>query len=239
MTLPRYSVLATVLMLALAVETAAQHSPARIQFATQYVAATSNTDGVTDAAGYGLAMSADWRPTRLFGGVVQVGFDRIGITQVEPVERWDWAYWNRYYGPETRDLIERPEFEAVQDPVQEVLIVGAAVMPAVNLGVGALDVQLAVGASIGYYSRRLRLEENWTRHYPEIEYDFSMQFRNYAEDKTGVVYGADARLGAGYRLSRIVTLGGAMTYRHLLDDSSGDLPLNDFIALQLGIAFKY
>jgi hypothetical protein len=217
----------------------AQQSPARIQFATQYTTAGSLDDAVTSAMGFGFVMLADWRPTRFVGAVVQIGLDRLDIAQDDVIPRWDWAYWERYYQRESSDLLDLPTYEAQQIPVQEALMVGAAVMPALNLERGALTVQLAGGPSITYYSRRLYLDEEWTRHYPEIDFSFGMHFRNYAEDKTGYEFGADARFGAGYRVSRIVTLMAGLNYRHLFADDATQLPLNDFVALQLGVAFKY
>jgi hypothetical protein len=236
--------LATLLMCGLIVigpvgDVLAQHSPARIQFTTQYTMASSLDDAVTSANGLGFGMMADWRPTRFVGAIVHVGLDRLDIAQDDAIPRWDWAYWERYYQRESSDLLDLPTFEAQQIPVQEALMVGAALMPAFNLERGALSVQLAAGPSITYYSRRLYLDEEWTRHYPEIDYSFDMHFRNYAEDKTGYELGADARLGAGYRVSRIVTLTAGLSYRHLFADDASQLPLNDFAALQLGVAFKY
>lgn len=227
------------LMFLLSLPALGQTPPARVMISGQYAWAVTSHDGVTGADGPGIDIHAEYRRPGIIGLGLSIGYARIGISQDAPIDRWNWPYWEIYYGHESQQLRDQPDFEAVQTPVQRALVLSGALLPSLNFQAGALGLQLAAGPSAVYYSRRLYLDEHWSRYYPEVDYTFDMRFRNYAEDKNGLEVGADVRLTAFYRLSSLVHVTVGAHYRRLFRDASSDFPMSDLLAGRLGLAFTY
>lgn len=221
------------------VDTSAQIIPSRLDVAGSYLFAGSMSDGVTRSSGPGVAVSLDFQPTRIFGVAIGAQLHRLAITQNEAIDRWDWAYWELEWRNQSQILLRSPDYTAEQIPVQNATMMSGSLMPSLSVGGGRVDARIAAGPSLTYFARSLYLDEHWSRYYPESDHTVDMAFRTYAEDKTGYEIGVDARVSADYRLSSLFALSAGVHYRRFLSDDGARLPLNDFVALQLALAFRY
>lgn len=212
--------------------------PDRIEVNGHYLMAGSMRDAVSKSSGPGTSAVIHFRAPGALGIAVAAGLHRLDIDQREAIERWDWGYWELQWENETDILLRSPDYEARQVPVQSAVLISGALMPTLNLDHGRITAQLAVGPSVTYFARRLYLDEQWQRYYPDADHTFEIAFRNYAEDRTGAEIGGDARVSAAYRVSSLFDLTAGIYYRRLFRESA-QLPLNDFIGAQLGLAFTY
>lgn len=225
--------------IALPRDAAAQMIVESIEVSGQYMFAGRQENGVTSSYGPGGMALVQLRPVGPVGLAVAAGVHRVGIEQDQVIDRWNWGYWELQWRRESELQLSDPDFSAERIPVQDALMVSGALMPTFRLGSGRLSTRLAAGPSITYFARRLYLDEHWQRYYPEADESFDMQFRTYAEDKTGFEVGADARLSGIYRLTDAFDVTAGLHYRRLFKETGSELPLNDFVALQLGLAFTY
>lgn len=237
----RVSYLLTIIFLWMGwgVEAHAQVSPHRLDVSGSYIFAGSMHDGVTNSSGPGIAVALDFRPARFLGIAFGVQLHRMGIDQDQPIDRWDWGYWELEWQNQSDILLRSPDYSAEQIPVQNVTMISGGIMPSIGFGSGRIEARLAAGPSITYFARSLYLDEHWSRYYPEADHTFEMSFRNYAEDKTGYEMGIDARISADYRISSLLGISTGVQYRRLLNIDTERLPLNDLVAVQVALAFRY
>ncbi len=217
----------------------AQFMPDRIEISGSYLFAGSMSDGVTSSSGPGTALSLEFQPMRILGVAVGAQLHRIGITQDDAVDRWNWGYWELEWRNQSEILLRSPDYSAEQTPVQHATLISGSLMPMLSVGSGQIRARIAAGPSVTYFARSLYLDEHWTRYYPESDHTVEMSFRNYAEDKTGYEFGADAKISADYHLSSLLGVTAGVHYRRLFHDGSAYFPLNDLVAIHLALAFKY
>jgi hypothetical protein len=204
-----------------------------------YSRAFAFADGASWATGPSAAARAHAPIYRGLGVSARFGLDRLRVHQHEPIQRWDWAYWEVLWATWSEIYRSNPNMEGDFRPVQNANLVSAAIGPSFTLGAGRFDATLWAAPSLTYYTRTLYNEETWSRYYPSIEHTFSYTIRNYAPDKTGTVLGAEAGLNARYQLVPWLSLGGGVSFRRLQLEATPELPLNDVISLDLGFSVTY
>lgn len=210
-----------------------------VQLSGSYTHAFAMYDSTEAASGAGIAARVTAPLVGPLGVSARVGLDRLGIDQRSAIEQWNWGYWDVLWGTWSQIYQNRDDIDAAFQPVQNALLLNAAVAPSLTLGSSSRSVTAWAGPSLTYFARRLYNRETWERDYPTIDHQFEYTLRNYAPDKTGFAFGVDAGLSARQKLSSWLDLAGSVSYRRIQFDTSTDLPFDDMLSVDVGVALRY
>ena len=193
-----------------------------------------------DGTGLGLELQgklASWLTI-----VLSTAYSDLTIEQNDAVEQWDWPFWNRFYRNYTQSLVTQDtNYAVVMTPNQNIYMIPVIL----NLkGYYPLKKRflsfLGIGAGIVFYERNLRLNERWSKYFPEIDYTFEYQYDNHAHVKKGQVFRVDLSVGSEYRFAEHFALSGGVVYQHyLVTKRERDFPLKSLVQALLGLVFYY
>jgi len=169
-------------------------------------------------------------------------YSDLTIEQNDPVEQWNWPFWNRFYRNYTRSLVTQDtNYAVVMTPNQHIYMI-----PVVLTVKGYYPLKkrfipfLGIGAGIVFYERNLRLNERWSKYFPEIDYTFEYQYDNHAHVKKGQVFRIDLSLGSEYRFAEHFALSGGVIYQYyLVPEREPDFPLKSLFKARLGLVLYY
>ncbi len=166
----------------------------------------------------------------------------LTIDQDDPVEQWNWPFWQRFYRNYVRNLVNSdPNYSVVLTPMQNMYMIPVVV--AVN---GFLPVNdwispfISLGGGMVFYERNLRLNEAWTKYFPEIDNYFNYEYDNHAGSKKGQAWLARIAVGAEFHIWESFGLSTDLAYTHyFLQQHDTFFPLRSDLSVRAGIVFYY
>ncbi|MDP2301603.1 MAG: hypothetical protein Q8N03_04140, partial [Ignavibacteria bacterium] len=183
---------------------------------------------VTKADAVGGTLKVDFKMIENFSISIIGGYQLYSVQQDSGLIQWKWNFWdNRYRGNVNADLTDstlKAKFNSIQkmDLIPIILTVNGDFIFFENL-----FVQPSIGGGIIFYTRRMFLEEEWSKYYEQIGYVFQYKFRNFAPPKQGnpfVIYGG---INLGYILTESFRLDAGFNYTHVLE-TKGKLGYDNF-----------
>jgi hypothetical protein len=104
-----------------------------------------------------------------------------------------------------------------------------------------LELLPGVGGGVAFFARRLYADETWTKQFPQSNYTFTYNLRNFAPDKKGSAWFVCVTCDAIYSISKDVSARGGVHYRQYVTAVSdgGEFPFTNAIGLTLGLSFHY
>jgi hypothetical protein len=193
---------------------------------------------VESGNGFTLGSQLAYTATSNFNIHFDVSYDYTALTQSDVLDEWNWDYWEETYIPflpavnleEVNRTLRYDDGErsAVFNPEQNLkelkLALGAAYHMSLSDNFSGF-LQFDFGAS--YYTRELRMIENWTRRFelPETnpdgsldttQYNYSYDLLHFAPAKTGWRLFIAPVVGVTYNLSDVVDLFAETKYVYYL-----------------------
>ncbi|MGE5435611.1 MAG: hypothetical protein ACM3O3_00160, partial [Syntrophothermus sp.] len=118
---------------------------------------------------------------------VGLGYELYSLGQDNAVKQWNWKFYDtRYKGNVSSDTAADPSLNALLNPVQKMSIIPLQLT--INFEWNVYDniyLKPYAGGGVMFYTRKLYLEEYWSKYYASEDYLFDYSYRNFAQDKTG------------------------------------------------------
>lgn len=201
-----------------------------------------NTKQLKSIAGWEAITQLQFEINDHLAMVLQGGYGDLTIDQNDAVEQWNWPFWERFYGNYIRSLVSQDSNYAVElTPIQHLYIIPVELTIKLAYSITAgLRPFLKFGGGVVFYERHLRLNEKWTKYFPEIDYYFDYQYDNHADAKRGQKYYLNLTLGSDYQFSKHFGLYLDLNYRYFLDmKAENRFPLFSSLCTNLGFIFYY
>ncbi|MCU0453335.1 MAG: hypothetical protein MUE68_06725 [Bacteroidetes bacterium] len=231
------------LMSILAVTSAASQVEA-VHVTGGYVQSISERIRVREA--HGLTTGVDLR-IGLVGDLslsVGLGYERYEVDQDSALEKWNWIFWNDRYAGLVRSIVRGPDSSIIRSslvPNQRMQAFPITLALSYPIALGE-DVSIvpSLGGGVIFYSRKIYLQETWTRYFASVDHTFGYTFEQFSNPKEGNPFFAMAsvdvsvrvsellRIRAGGRLVQIIPTEGSMGY----DEVPFDRSLTGRIALE-------
>jgi len=212
---------------------------------SSYSVALDKRLGVTSADALGGGVKVKLPLAHGLSFFISGGYELFSISQENGLEKWGWFFWDDRYS-------SKIEADLSADPNLAVEIVTIQKMDLIPIMIGFnyeieilkdLSILPSAGAGILFFTRRLFIEENWSKTFNQINYVFQYSYRNFAPKK----YGNPAVLNGGIDLKygvleNLVLLGG-LHYLHVLDTEGRlgyeNFPFGSGLDMKLGLTFIY
>jgi hypothetical protein len=176
---------------------------------------------------------------------VNTGYSSYAIDQTDQLNRWGWNFWNeRYYTKIQSDMRADPSLSVQIGSVQTMDAIPALITLEYAQAIGE-DILLTpnVGGGILFYTRKLYVDEKWTKVFPSANYSFTYSFRNFAPEKKENIPFAALGCDVRYQAFADVSIHAGVQYNHYnplsIVSGYGSFPLeNDFTGM-IGLTFLY
>lgn len=217
-----------------------------INLFTDYSVGVTKRLSVTEADALGGGVGVYFKVFDYLTVGVVGSFKMFSINQDSALTQWDWYFWDvRYRGSVQADLADSAlALSATFNPIQKMdfLPIMLTFKSSFNLFEN-FSASPVIGGGIVFYTRRLYLEEDWTRKFDAIDYTFSYKYRNFADDKTGNPFFIMGGLNITYRLGEVVSISTDFNYNHIIKTEGkfgyDQLPFSDSYSIKLGLNFLY
>lgn len=215
-----------------------------ISLSGDYSISGSKRLAVTKADAVGGALKIDYKLLDNLSVSLIGGYQLFSVQQDSGLIQWKWDFWdNRYRGNVNADLTDTTLRATIQS-IQKMDVIPLIVTVNGDFTFGEkFFVQPSIGGGILFYSRRMFLEEEWSKKYEQIGYVFQYKFRNFAPSKNGnplVVYGG---INLGYHLNDAFRIDASINYTQILKTEGkfgyDNFIFKNYISTKLGITFQY
>lgn len=217
-----------------------------IQIFTDYTQSGAKRLAVTRADAVGGGVGVYFTVSDFLTLGVVGGYQLYSINQDSALTQWDWYFWNvRYRGSVQADLADSAlKLSATFNPIQKMDFLPVMLNLKSNFSLSEnFTFSPIVGGGIIFYTRRLYLEEDWTRRFDKIDYTFSYRYRNFTDDKKGNPFFVMVGFNLSYHLGEIANLSADFVYNHILKTEGkygyDQLPFSNSYGIRLGINFLY
>lgn len=173
------------------------------------------------------------------------GYEQYAIEQPNELNLWNWKFWNERYAGIVRDnLASDTTLRASFDTVQTMEVIPVLLTVEVMLSpLEDLVVRPSLGAGFLFYTKKLYLEETWSRSYAQIGYTFQYSYRNFANNKSGNPLAVVGGLEVSYRVTELLSVDAGAHYRGVVA-TPGSLGYDEFpyagaLSFALGISLIY
>ncbi len=171
-------------------------------------------------------------------------YQLFSLQQDSALEKWRWDYYEyRWKGNIRADLLDS-NYQASIRPVQKMDVI--PIMLSINYSFDVLNnivISPFVGGGVIFYTRRLMLEEYWTRKYPQADYTFSYNYQNFAPTKSGNPFFLIAGTGIEYQFSEIASLAFDFSYTSMMKTAGKygfeEFPFSNSFNFKFGLSFLY
>ncbi len=222
-------------------------------------AASGQIQSITARADYAFAMKKRLNvqsATAIGGGVemrvklyeglslgVAGAYQSYTIEQSDALAQWNWVFWNdRYYPKIQSDMRADPNLSAQIGSAQSMDAIPVMLSFIYNLEAGS-DFLVAprVSGGVVFFTRKLYVDETWTKQYPQAGHSLTYNLRNFAPDKNGNVVSLALGCDAAYAISADVKVSAGAEYRSYLSSSSGYelFPFENECLITLGLTFLF
>lgn len=216
-----------------------------ISLVSDYSFANEKRLQITKADAVGALLSVEVNIIENFNLIFSTGYKLYSLNEPDVLNTWDWDFWiNRYYPKIISDLNADPnlsvEIGAIQkmDLIPVMLLMGYDFKTFDNFTISPF-----AGAGVYFYTRRMFATENWTKRFPEANYQFSYSFRNFAPDKKGNPFIAKFGIDFNYDVLSSLTITASGNYSRVFETEGTTgfdmFPFISEISVNLGLSFKY
>lgn len=173
------------------------------------------------------------------------GYQEYAIEQPNELPLWGWRFWDERYAGIVRDnLSADTTLRASFDTVQTMSVIPVGVVVGTDLvPVEDFTVRPYVGAAVYFYTRKLYVEETWSKYYAQIGYQFAYSYRNFANSKSGNPLVLLAGVELSYRVTEIVAIDAGVRYNSVVATPGAmgydQFPFRSSLGLNLGLSFLY
>ena len=170
------------------------------------------------------------------------GYNSISIEQDDAVEQWNWPFWQRFYRNYTRSLVSTDSnYTVTMTPNQHIYTIPVVISLNYYLPLeSVIQPFISIGGGMVFYERNLRLNEVWTKYYPETGGTFQYEYDNHAGSKTGNAFLIRAAIGIESRFTEFFGLSFDISYsKYYIRANDLDFPLQDNLNLAMGLVFYY
>ncbi|MFH0736641.1 MAG: hypothetical protein V1773_00830 [bacterium] len=171
------------------------------------------------------------------------GYTLYSLSQENGLATWNWQFWGRY-----NDFIQQTlsdeAYKSFLSPVQKMDLLQLSFTFDYDFTViEKLHVKPALGAGVYFYTRRLYIDETWSKYFSAIDYTFEYSFRNIAPEKFGNPLFYTAGIDLNYELMENFWINGSAKYVNVFDSDYSygfDLfPFKEALNLNLGLTILY
>lgn len=172
------------------------------------------------------------------------GYRLYSLQQDSAIAQWNWKFWTtRYKGIVQSDLLANPNLKATLDPIQKMDVIPVSIsLKYSRTLLKSFDVEAGLSTGVFFYTRRLYLNEHWTKQFNSIDYQFDYTFRNFADNKYGNPFFYSAEIKAGYVITEICRLDAGVSYLQVINKSHSGyeyFPFKNSFDIKLGLTFLY
>lgn len=192
-------------------------------------------------SGDGFEVQTDFRLSERFSLLLEGGYYDAAIDQDDAVELWNWPFWERFYRNYVRSLVSRDSiYSVVLTPNQNLYMIPVMLGLEYEFPVNRFKPFVSIFGGVTFYERNLRLNEKWTKYFPDLDYRFQYEYDNHADVRKGEVISGILRLGTAYVLNQSFALKMSVNYRYYyVTDSDRNFPLRSSIGIGGGLVFYY
>ena len=172
------------------------------------------------------------------------GYQLFSLQQDSALQRWNWDFWEtRYKNRIAADLQADPRLAATINPIQKMDLysVDLSFSHLIKLPAGFRIVP-RIGGGVMFFIRRLYLEESWQKKF-DASFTYEYSYRNFATNKTGNPYFANAGITLDYALVNDINLSAGAEFRHIFRTAGKfgyeQFVFNDALSINLGLTFVY
>jgi len=169
------------------------------------------------------------------------GYFNLKVNQNNPIDYWNWEFWNRFYGNYIRDLQRDSNYVAQLSYRQHLHLIPFIVQLEFSQPIGErFTVQVAFGGGIFYFKRVLTVHEKWTKYFPEKDYRFTYAFDNHANPHSGTIPACNLALQTNYRLRANLNLNAGVQWGYFFKTGTKQFfPFRQLVQFQLGFQFLH
>jgi len=209
----------------------------------EYSMPSSKRINVTDIDGVGAGVKMNIHVYDKLSLGLTGGYTLYSLSQTNALDKWDWKFWARY-NDFVKQTLSDEAYKNFMSPVQKMDLLQLSLTVNYDfVPVEKLHIKPAVGAGINFYTRRLYIDETWSKYFSSLNYTFEYEFRNIAPEKYGNPLFYTAGLDLNYELMQNFWLFGSAKYANVFasDLSYGydNFPFRDAINLTLGLTILY
>jgi len=198
-----------------------------------------------------------WKATAVGGGAdinfelyegltlgLSAGYQLFTINQDSVIKQLNWDFWEyRYKGNISVDLTDTT-IKATISPFEKMDVLPVKLNLEYNYSpLEGLTITPSLGGGIIFYTRRIYIQETWSKYYPSVGYTFLYSYRNFAPFKSGNPLFVSGGLNATYDFGEIFSLYAGFNYNYILPtegDYGYDLfPFKKYYSVKLGLTFIY
>lgn len=218
-----------------------------VQFTGGYVQSIADRIRVRDA--HGLSAGVDLR-IGLVGKLslsVGLGYERYEIDQDSALQKWNWIFWNDRYAGLVQSIVRGPDSSIItaslvpNQRMQAFPITVALQYPVIE---GEdLSIVPSIGGGMIVFTRKLYLQETWTRYFASVDHTFGYTFEQFSNPKVGNPLFAMASLDVSVRISELlrVRAGGRFVQIIPTEGSMGydEMPFDRSVTGRIALEFLY
>jgi len=172
------------------------------------------------------------------------GYRLYSLQQDSAIAKWNWKFWlTRYKNIVATDLNADPTLKATLDPVQKMDVIPAMLSVKYSRAIiSKFTAQIGLSAGVFFYTRRLYLNEHWSKRFSSIDYTFDYAYRNFADNKYGNPFFYNGSLDLGYEFTDNICLNFGASYLQVVEkEHTGyeSFPFKNSFDIKLGLTFLY
>ncbi len=201
----------------------------------------NRVSGYSSFAGIGIRLSESLLLT------FNTGYDHLTVQQDSALEKWNWRFWeSRYRGniSFTLNSADSANIDVRFSPLQTLGVLPVVVGVAFELNpLEDLFIVPRAGIGIAFYTRKLYLEEAWSRYFASVDYTYEYDYLNFADPKVGNPVMTQLGLDASYAVSDILVVTLHLRHAYILEGPGGtgheNLPFRQSFTGLLMLEFPY
>jgi hypothetical protein len=178
---------------------------------------------------------------------VGLGYERYEVDQDSALQKWNWTFWNDRYAGLVQSIIRGPDSSIItaslvpNQRMQAFPITLALHYPVIE---GEdLSVVPSVGGGMLFFTRKLYLQETWTRYFASVDHTYGYTFEQFSNPKVGNPLFAMASLDVSMRISDLlcVRAGGRIVQIIPTEGSMGydEMPFDRSVTGRIALEFLY
>ncbi len=198
---------------------------------------------------HGLATGVDLRIS-LVGDLslsVGVGYERYSIDQDSALQKWNWTFWNDRYAGLVQSIVRGPDssiISATLTPFQRMQAVPISVSLHYAIALGEdISIIPSVGGGIIFFTRKLYLQEHWSRYFAAADHTFEYTYEQFSNPKQGNPAFGMASIDVSVRISELLRLRAGGRFVQIIPTSGSmgydEMPFDRSVTGRLALEFLY
>jgi len=178
----------------------------------EYSSPVKKINGIDDLSGVGAGAKIRFPVYENFSVNVYGAYTLYSLSQENALAGWGWEFWTRY-NDFVRQTLSDEAYSNFMNPVQKMDLLQLYLTVDYDFKpIEKLHVKPAIGGGLYFYTRRLYIDETWTKYFTSIDYTFEYEFRNIAPQKAGNLLFIMGGLDINYELTESFWISGSAKY---------------------------